>query len=94
MIDTFTEEPGVVRRVRYPDGRGAARTPDPTELRDAQAARTVLAHRGQLVQELLRLVIRDGVMMPILVSDDTATIERFVREGVPALIDAVARERQ
>jgi hypothetical protein len=32
--------------------------------------------------------------MPMLVSDDAATIERFAREVMPALTDAVARERR
>jgi hypothetical protein len=32
--------------------------------------------------------------MPTFVSDDAATIERFAREVMPALTDAVARERR
>ncbi|HEU4323860.1 MAG TPA: LLM class flavin-dependent oxidoreductase [Roseiflexaceae bacterium] len=47
---------------------------------------------SQWVEELLPLVVEDGVSTLILMSDDPATIERFAAEVAPALREAVARE--
>jgi hypothetical protein len=46
----------------------------------------------QWVDELLSLVVEDGVGTFILSSDDPATIERFAQEVAPALREAAARE--
>jgi len=45
----------------------------------------------QWVEELLPLVVEDGVGTFILASDDAATMERFAREVAPALREAVER---
>ncbi len=45
----------------------------------------------QWVEELLALVVEDGITTPMLVSDDAQTIERFAHEVMPALKEAVAR---
>jgi FAD/FMN-containing dehydrogenase len=44
------------------------------------------------VDDLLRLVVEDGVGTFVLTSDDAATLERFAREVAPALREAVDRE--
>jgi alkanesulfonate monooxygenase SsuD/methylene tetrahydromethanopterin reductase-like flavin-dependent oxidoreductase (luciferase family)/FAD/FMN-containing dehydrogenase len=47
---------------------------------------------AQWVDELLPLVVEDGVGAFILMSDDPKTIEQFAREVAPALREAVNRE--
>jgi alkanesulfonate monooxygenase SsuD/methylene tetrahydromethanopterin reductase-like flavin-dependent oxidoreductase (luciferase family)/FAD/FMN-containing dehydrogenase len=46
----------------------------------------------QWVEELLPLVVEDGIGTFILMSDEPGTMERFAREVVPALREAVDRE--
>jgi alkanesulfonate monooxygenase SsuD/methylene tetrahydromethanopterin reductase-like flavin-dependent oxidoreductase (luciferase family) len=47
---------------------------------------------AQWVEQLLPLVVDDGVGTFILASDDPATMQRFAAEVAPALREAVARE--
>ena len=47
---------------------------------------------AQWVEQLLPLVIDDGVGTFILASDDPATMQHFAEEVAPALREAVARE--
>ncbi|MGW4943041.1 LLM class flavin-dependent oxidoreductase [Actinoplanes sp. NPDC004185] len=44
------------------------------------------------VPELLALALEDGVSTFVVRADDTATLDRFAREVMPALREAVARE--
>ena len=48
----------------------------------------------QWVEDLLPLVIEQGVSIFILVGDDPRAIERWSREVAPALREAVERERE
>ena len=48
---------------------------------------------AQWVDELLPLVLEDGVGTFILASDDPATLQQFAEEVAPAVREAVARER-
>ncbi|MEV6341861.1 LLM class flavin-dependent oxidoreductase [Actinoplanes sp. NPDC051851] len=48
---------------------------------------------GQWVEELLPLVVEDGVGTVILGTDHPAELERFAAEVIPALREAVSRER-
>lgn len=43
----------------------------------------------QWVEELLSLVVENGITTPMLVCDDAATIERFAGEVIPALTEAL-----
>jgi alkanesulfonate monooxygenase SsuD/methylene tetrahydromethanopterin reductase-like flavin-dependent oxidoreductase (luciferase family) len=45
------------------------------------------------VEELLSLVLEDGVEILILGSDDHSELQRFAAEVIPAMRAAVARER-
>jgi alkanesulfonate monooxygenase SsuD/methylene tetrahydromethanopterin reductase-like flavin-dependent oxidoreductase (luciferase family) len=45
------------------------------------------------VEELLSLVLEDGVETLILGSDDPSELQRFAAEVIPAMRAAVARER-
>jgi alkanesulfonate monooxygenase SsuD/methylene tetrahydromethanopterin reductase-like flavin-dependent oxidoreductase (luciferase family) len=48
----------------------------------------------QWVEELLPLVLKDGVSTFIVLSDESSTIERYGAEVSPAIREAVARERR
>ena len=45
----------------------------------------------QWVDELLPLVVKDGISTFILMADDSRTMERFAGEVIPALREAAAR---
>lgn len=61
---------------------------DPREIR-----RLLNISAGMSADELLPLVLEDGVSYFILSSDDPGTIEQFGAEVIPALREAVAAER-
>ncbi|MET0133575.1 MAG: LLM class flavin-dependent oxidoreductase [Kibdelosporangium sp.] len=68
--------------------------------RDPRAIRRVLNIFGQSagpsdewVEQLLPLILEDGVGTIVLGSDDPSTLERFAAEVLPALREAVTRER-
>jgi alkanesulfonate monooxygenase SsuD/methylene tetrahydromethanopterin reductase-like flavin-dependent oxidoreductase (luciferase family) len=48
----------------------------------------------QWVEELLPLVLEDGVSTFVVLSDESSTIERYGAEVAPAVREAVARERR
>jgi len=48
---------------------------------------------GHWVQMLSELAVRDGIDTFVLFSDDPLTLERFARDVIPALLDAVAQQR-
>ena len=48
---------------------------------------------GQWVEDLLPLVLQDGVSTLIVMTDDPGTMRRFAEEVMPSLRDAVDRER-
>lgn len=84
---------------------GAARTAgrEPREIRrllnvsgtfGAESTGMLEGPSEQWVEQLLPLVLNDGIDSFILAADDTDTIERFAGEVAPALRDAVAAERR
>ncbi|AGZ38990.1 LLM class flavin-dependent oxidoreductase [Actinoplanes friuliensis] len=58
----------------------------------AEIRRLVNITPDRTVDELLPLVLEDGVGTFIVMTDDAATLERFAAEIAPALREAVARE--
>lgn len=85
----YLQEGDLGRGNRTIDEAAEAAGRDPREIRRLLNIPVELA----TVEQLLPLVLEDGVSTFILWSDDPGTIERYGAETAPALRDAVARER-